>query len=368
MSTRNPFVLASIPPIRSWTDGYTVLRRYAGAACGWIQLDSDAPDRRWPRTTGLDVIMIASFIDDAFRRVASTSYLGIIRRWSSCKYDLERDALDALGDTYRGNRAFWSCLAAVVAHLAHEECPLPSQAAWITLLADIGPSQIDGASRNAAPATDDPPVWFASAGSLDKLYLAQRQYLANLRGFDRLAPEPDMAGGVMPVPRSTNADVMKLAAFWTKALAEEKAKHANGYDTVRARWSAVERDIDQHARGGDPDAVYPKNHALWRAISSVAIHVAASLAYGLSAADQWRASVGEDVKVVTAQAKAIASAIASGLRDIAADAAHGAGKVLNEGARGLLGGVTTPLLIGGGVVAAIWFLRGRGESDHEDQR
>ena len=70
---------------------------------------------------------------------------------------------------------------------------------------------------------------------------------------------------------------------------------------------------------------------------------------------------GERVQDVTTKAKEVASAIASGIREVAADAAHGAGRILNEGARGLFGGFATPLLIGGGAVAAFLLLRDRGE-------
>lgn len=503
MSTLNP--PGAPPPIRSWSDGYAAIRRRAGETRGWIELDGDGPDRRWPRTTGLDVIVIGAFIDGAIHNVDPTSQPAILWRWSPAKDDLERDALGALGETYRGNRAFWSTVAKVVAQLAHLGCPLPPQVAWHALLAGIGellptvlatdapplwfagvdsldklyqaqrqylantrgadrrdPSpgmpggggmiiprttnadalqlarfwsallrlpqaraasgyttasqqwraaldqvakltaytsptalypqnhvfwralaqvaahvatafgpglddpELRGAldaqlnrRRNGAPPQDRPPVWFASASSLDKLYLAQRNYLANLRGSDRLAPEADMTGGTMIVPRSTNADVLQLAAFWTQALREPKATREAGYETVRARWSAIQRNLEAHARGADPNAVYPKNHAFWRTAASVAVHVAASLQYGLSDAQRWMASIGESLQGATDRAKELASAVASGVRETVADVAHGAGKIINEGARGLLGGIGTPLLIGGGALAAFLLLRQR---------
>lgn len=510
MSTRKPFAPAGAPPIRSWNDGYAALRRRAGETRGWIELDSDVPNRRWPRTTGLDVIVIAAFIDAAFSTTDQVTYAGTVLRWVSCKDDIERDALHALGDIYRGNRDFWDCLAMMCAHLAHVGCPLPAQAIWSGVLAEIGVAlrtpldadsppiwfagaesldklylaqrqylaRVRGADRlepqpgmsggtmliprttnadvlelagfwsavlriekakrtngydtvmarwraaldemvaltehaspaavyprnhafwraassvavhvaaavqyglsdaelrreiggqlrrlrNALAAQDRPPVWFAGAGDLAKLYLAQRAYLANLHGSDKLAPEPDMTGGVTIVPRSTNAEVIQLAAFWTQALESEKAKHANGYDTVRERWAAALRDIDAHARGQDPNAAYPKNHAFWRAISSVAIHVAASNEHGLTDAQAWMGSVGETLQTVGERTKALATAIATSVRDGAAEVVHGAGKVLNEGARGLFGGLATPFLIGGGALAAFLLLRGRGDDSRE---
>lgn len=363
MSTDRPSAKATAaPPIRSWTDGYAALRSRAGDMRGWIELDTDAPDRRWPRTTGLDAIVIASFVDEAYRRTDPARSYGVALRWKSCKDDLERDALPALGNTYRRNRDFWSCLAMMFAHLAYVECPLPSQGAWRAFLAEVG-ATLATDTRNAPPTQDRPPVWFATAGDLLKLYLAQRSYAANLHGSDKLAPEADMNGGVTIVPRSTNGEVIQLAAFWAKALESEKSKNANGYDTMRGRMIAVQRDIDAHARGADPNAVYPKNHRFWRTIESVAIHVSASNQYGLTDAQVWMASVGESLQVMGERTKALATAIAASVRDGAADVVHGAGKILNEGARGLLGGLGTPLLIGGGIVAAFLLLRGRGDRE-----
>lgn len=347
------------PPIRSWSDAYAAIRRRASETRGWIELDSNVPNRRWPRTTGLDVIAIAAVVDAAFRDVDQSRHAGIVRRWSACKDALEFNALPALADTYRGNRSFWTCLAATCAHLSQIDCPLPPQAAWNALLAQLE------AVRNASMwmiTKYQPPILFPAA-SLDKLYLAQRDYLGKLRGADRLAPEPGMTGGVMPVPRSTNAEVIQLADFWSKALRNEKAKNANGYATVLARWTAVIEDIDKVARGAEPNAVYPHNHALWRAISSVSIHVAAAIQYGVSDAELWMAAIGERLDRVPEAAKKVARAIAEG----ASGAAHAVGRVANEAARGLFSGAATPLLIGGGVVAAFLLLRGRGGRGREER-
>jgi hypothetical protein len=345
-------------PIRSWSDGYAALRKRASDTRGWIELDTDAPDRRWPRTTGLDVILIASFIDTAISRAGSLTSAGTALRWTSCKDDIERDALHGLGQTYRGNRGFWSCLAAMCSHLALIGFPLPPQAVWSALLAEVGVPLT--APRNAPAGQDRPPVWFANVGSLEKLYLAQRTYLANLHGADKLDPEPDMTGGAMLIPRSTNGEVIQIAKFWTQSLDNEKAKNAPGYDTVRARWTAAQRDLDTYASGKDPALVYPKNHAFWRHAATVAVHVGAAMQHGMTDAQMWMASVGETIQAAAERTKALATSIAASVRDGAADVVEGAGKVINKGARGLFGGLATPLLIGGGVLTAFLLLRSRG--------
>ena len=172
----------------------------------------------------------------------------------------------------------------------------------------------------------------------------------------------------MIVPRSTNGEVLQLAAFWAQALESEKAKNANGYDTVHGRMVAAQRDLDAHARGADPNATYPKNHAFWRTIESVAIHVAASNKYGLTDAQVWMASIGESLKTAGDRTKALATVIAASVREGAADAAHAAGKVIHEGARGLFGSLAVPFLIGGGALAAFLLLRNRREASRGEPR
>jgi hypothetical protein len=354
MATPSP--IGSASPIRSWTDGYAALRRRAGEMRGWIELETEAPDRRWPRTTGLDVIVIASFIDQAFQRTDQVTFAGTALRWQSCKDDLELDALPAINDTYRGNRDFWTCLAMMCSHLSWVGCPLPPQAAWSVLLAHLSP-------RNASATQDRPPVWFAAAAaeSLDKLFMAQLKYLEKLHGSDRLDPEPDMRGGPMPVPRSTNGEVIQLAEFWSKALNEPKLKDVNQYETLVAQWNAVQHDIETYARKADPNAVYLKNHAFWRTAMKLSILTASAIKWGMSDRERWMASVAERAQAVATQAKVVAHAIAEGVRETAAEAAQGAGKVVNSAARGLLGGIGTPLLIGGGIVAGFFLLRSRRE-------
>jgi hypothetical protein len=90
----------------------------------------------------------------------------------------------------------------------------------------------------------------------------------------------------MKVPRTTNADVLQLATYWTSALAQVELKrremgphgpealHQAGIDGEIRRWREALRDVDNYATTGDPAATYPKNEAFWRATGSASITVA----------------------------------------------------------------------------------------------
>src|SRR5678815_4971651 len=96
---------------------------------------------------------------------------------------------------------------------------------------------------------------------------------------DSREPGPTTRGGPIKVPRTTNADVLQLATYWTYAIAKVEIKrrqmgpggpealHYTGIDGEIRRWREVLRDVDRYATTGDPAATYPKNEAFWRATS-----------------------------------------------------------------------------------------------------
>ena len=185
----------------------------------------------------------------------------------------------------------------------------------------------------------------------DDLYNAQFKYLREQRGFDNLRPDGGAAGVERQIPRTTNADVVALADYWTSQLADVKS--VMGTDGVTATWRAASADVDQLARRGDPNAVYTKNNAFWRALSTTAIHVAVAD----EAPSKWdlaKDAIKDSIKHLPDTISAVASKGA----DAIADTAHAAGKVVNEVGKGLFSGVGTPLLIGAGVLGAVLLFRG----------
>jgi hypothetical protein len=152
---------------------------------------------------------------------------------------------------------------------------------WRALLAEV--AQPPPARRNTAVVDERLHL---AAFSYDELWQAQKAALAKLRGADARDPGPNATGGRMLIPRTTKADVLQLATYWTSALAQVESKrfqmgphgpdalHQAGLPGEILRWRRALADVDTYARAGDPAALYPANEAFWRASASVSITVA----------------------------------------------------------------------------------------------
>src|SRR5206468_143691 len=92
------------------------------------------------------------------------------------------------------------------------------------------------------------------------------------RGTDTLAQPAGFSGGDRPIPRTTNADVIALADYWTAQLA--RVKRVAERDAIESRWKMATADVDKLARTGKPDNQYAKNNEFWRTLQQTAIHVA----------------------------------------------------------------------------------------------
>lgn len=239
---------------------------------------SDDEVIRWPRTTGSDVIAIAALFDKSVREMPLRfGGHGLANRWRACVDDLERYALPVPFAEYVENRSFWRTLPSVCVYLHSEHSPLPPTGVWDALLAQLS-EPVDVGPRNHGVHPDGVPVHYDEK-SLDDIYLSEFQYLRDQRGADKMAPEPGMGGGDRWIPRTTNADVTRLERFWTKMFST--APRVQGHDATAALWQAARRDVDELARqGADPNAVYPKNNAFWRALQRVAIQTAVGYEMG----------------------------------------------------------------------------------------
>jgi len=319
--------------IETWTDGYLALRFRAFNTRGFIELDSGA---RWPRTTGEDVIAIAGFFDGALKAHAPP---GTAARWAATLADLEVGALQSPHETYFMNRTFWSTLEVAAIYLDSVAATVPSDSMWNALLAAVGAH----APRNAGPSGDGPFKHFENVKTFDDLYIEQFKYLRDLRGSDKAQAETGQGGGERPIPRTTNADVIALADYWSKQLAA--AKHVMGHDGVAKEWQAALTDVDALARKADPAAVYPKNNAFWRALSRTAIQVALAD----EAPSSWDLAMSAVKDSVAHLPETVKHAASEGA-DFVASAAHAVGKVAGEAGKGLFQGFGAPLLIGAGLL------------------
>ena len=184
--------------------------------------------------------------------------------------------------------------------------------------------------------------------SYDDIYTKQLTEFRNLRGFDSLAPEPGMHGGIEKIPRTTNADVISLVDYWDKAFysaiprVQEMLGHApEDVDTVN-RWKQTRAEVDRHRSPFTLGAIYPKNNSFWREVKRLAIHIAAIK----DTPSPWEMAKESVVQSVRALPRNVAEASTVGpavIREQVTEAAAAAAAPL---AKSLL----LPLLIGAGVL------------------
>jgi hypothetical protein len=203
---------------------------------------------------------------------------------------------------------------------------------------------------------DEAPLRVRNADTIkesayDETWTAQRAEYEKQRGFDLRDPLPGKPGRAMKVPRTTNADILKLAGYWSDAWAKLAARWATGgivnpigLESERARWQAAIKDAEQYAKPGNPEDVYPKNHEFWRATSSLSI----TLAVFKESPTPYELMFDSTVQAV----KDLPGRIA----DAAGVVANAVGNIAHEVGAGFLKGMGPPLLIGGGVLLGAYLL------------
>jgi hypothetical protein len=237
----------------------------------------DGVPQGWPRTRGSDVLAIASVVDPVIRELPmETGSFGIERRWRHCASDLADLALARPTHEYAENPAFWATLAATLAYLASIDAPVPHDL-WRALLAEI-------ANPGTSSVSLGEDRLHLAADSYEELWRVQKATLSELRGVDLHELPAATSGPRRTVPRTTNADILQLATFWSLALIKvEQRRRAMapdvvptlGLDGVKRRWRAVLADVDAYAKTGDPRDIYPRNHEFWRAIAAVSVTISA---------------------------------------------------------------------------------------------
>jgi len=243
--------------ITTWLTAFNALQATAMESRGFIELETGEAIR-WPRTSGHDVVAIAVVLDPYVRAQAHRfGGAAIGRRWRAVLDDLERFALPDPRAEFAENRAFWTAtLPAICAYLSVEGAPLPPPWVWDAVRAVLSDALT---FRNVGK---DSPFRAFDVKTWDDLFMAQWRFLVDARGSDDLAPEPGMTGTKRKTPRTSNADVIALADYWSKKFAD--VKEVFGHKDAMARWKRALADIDAIARKGDPATLYPKNNAFWR--------------------------------------------------------------------------------------------------------
>ncbi|MCB9830278.1 MAG: hypothetical protein H6806_11030 [Planctomycetes bacterium] len=183
-----------------------------------------------------------------------------------------------------------------------------------------------------------------------EMQAALRRYLADKRGFD-LAPSTGRK-----IPRTLNADVLQLAAFWSRAIAGAR-KDVFGVTGAQRRWQAQAARIATLTASADPRAVYADNAGFWNTTSRVALRlqVAAEQPPELTFSDALAKSIHalpETLSDAAAWVFHAAGDLAHGIGEAAGDVAEGAG---DAAARGL-GPLVKPLLVGAGLLGGAYLV------------
>jgi hypothetical protein len=342
----------STSPIHRWTDVYVELKRRLEELRGFVEIENAPGVRRWPRTTGHDVIAIAAVLDQRLR-YAPTIYGSdsLRRRWRECVDDLERYAWTEPRSVYPENRAFWSTALMVCVHLDSAEQPPPEAAFWEAFLLQFEQGADD--RRNAGEA------------SAEDAYFEQHREYMRTRGVDQRYPTPTFPWEL--VPRTTNTDAIVLATFWTNRITLAHARNGAKLDDAAKRWNDCLAKIAAATKGVASDAPYADNQALWsctrelaHAIDSVIVIDAAVSLIG-KAGD----IVSEVVDDLPGSLKHGAEAVAHGTGKVLGEIAGGFGDVAGKAVKGFLGEFTTPLLVVGGGVAALYLLTRNNEHHQE---
>jgi hypothetical protein len=340
-------------PIHRWTDAYVALKHGLEELRGFVEIESDgAGPHRWPRTTGQDVIAIAAVLDERLRR-APTIYGtdNLRRRWRACTDDLERYASTEPRSVYPENRAFWSTALLACVHLDSAEQPPPEAAFWEAFLLDF--EQSAAHFRNA------------DGGSAEDAYFDQHREYLRKRGIDDRYPKPTFPWVV--VPRTTNTDAIVLATFWTNRITVAHAQHAASLDAAANAWNDCLAKVAAATKGAASDTPYADNQALWSCVRALAyaidsvdvVHAATSL---IGKAGDLVSGVFDDLP---GSLEYGAGAVAHGTGKVLGELAGGFGDVAGKVAKGFLGELTTPLLVVGGGVAALYLLT-RNHDHHEE--
>lgn len=332
--------------ILGWNDLYYQLWTQAAQSRGTVTNistplsagDAASATREWPRTNGADALAIAALVDPVLAAVAlRPGGYGVTRLWQSAVIDLESVALFDPAAEYRFNPAFWAALLAVASYLDTLQAPMPDIDALETILDGLwAPAPYRNAGENIKTVTES---------TAEKMWATQRKELTTIRGSD---VHEFPGAGSLQVPRSTNADVARLADYWAGQFSSALVRmifngsaNTMGLEGQQKRWSDILSDVDKYARQGKPGDVYPKNNEFWHETNGLAVNLAS-----------WGEVPTRFELAADATAKAVVD-LPGRLVDAAAAAAKAAGNAAKEIGAGFLSGFGKPLLIGGAAVVGL---------------
>lgn len=363
----------------TWNDVYHELWLQAAQSRGTVTSVGELPGAtrystlpEWPRTTGADAIAIASLVDPILSATPlRPGGYGITRLWQTAIIEIEAIAFPMPTAEYIHNRALWSTLLAVAAHLNTMGAPVPDEETWGAVLATLWSPAV--AYRNATGPQSGPQTQTLTAPTYERMWDTLRAALATARGFDR---RDDEIGGTIDVPRTTSAEVRRLAAYWGRALVQLQLKVISGavpspeeFEDLQLEWQAVAGAVDEDAVHGNTHEVYPGNLEFWRATSALStvldVLEAGPAPYELvDAGKPAPPTPGRPAVPDAPPAKPKATDPSSRFNEAADTAVTALAHLVHDASAGLVKTVGRPLLITGAAVAAlILLLRGTADCD-----
>src|SRR5262249_62017713 len=93
---------------------------------------------------------------------------------------------------------------------------------------------------------------YPGEGSSESRWDKQQQDFIDARGFDLREPLPGRTGKPMKIPRTLNAEIIKLAADWNAASKKLEARRSSlpteiGLDTLKKRWTELIKHVHELA-------------------------------------------------------------------------------------------------------------------------
>jgi hypothetical protein len=253
--------------LHSWTDLYRLLRVAAEDSRGIDDASTLALEPvGWPRTTGIDALALASIFDAAIQRHAHPS---LIERWRIETERLARETSDTLAAPYSGNRSLWTTLSVAAATLNQLGAALPPADAWQAVIRELA---AEPSPACTVPPTHSAVAQFPCVPTWDEMAQLQLRFFWVLRGAD-LVDGPMLE----QIPRTTNADVLQLATYWTEQLARlGRCDDTLVTRPVRKHWCAALDDVGELAHCAASHALYARNTEFWRALVALALYIGPS--------------------------------------------------------------------------------------------
>ena len=301
-----------------------------------------------PRTTNADVLQLATDWNLAISKVENKRWQmgphgrdtlhqaglpGEILRWRRALADVDTYAKS--GDpaaTYPQNEAFWRATASVSITVAViDDAPSPFEMLLDTTI-----------QRAPEPRNVYRNATYPGEGSFETKWDDTHKDAIDAHGFDLREPLPGRTGRPMKIPRTLNAEIVKLANFWNPAwknLDKRRGIFGNlpgeelGLDTLEKRWKAVMKDVSEIAEPGKVDDVYPKNHEFWRETLELA-----KTLDGYNEAPS-RFDIAWDVT----------QTLPDRFAEVIGKVAHAVGDIAHKAGEGVTSGLGKPILIAGSV-------------------